>query len=68
MRVRRRVSPPKPRTNPAILERTTAAHIAALAAEHGYTVYSNDADFGRFPSVKWVNPLIQRSILLNPAQ
>ena len=37
---------------------TTDAHIAALAVEHGFTVYSNDADFGRFPNVKWVNPLI----------
>ena len=36
---------------------TTDAHIAALAVEHGYTVHSNDADFGRFPNVKWVNPL-----------
>jgi len=26
--------------------------------EHGYTVYSNDADFGRIPNVRWVNPLI----------
>ena len=38
---------------------TTDGHIAALATEHGYTVYSNDADFGRFPNVKWVNPLNQ---------
>ena len=36
---------------------TTDAHIAALAVEHGFTVYSNDADFGRFQKVKWVNPL-----------
>ena len=36
---------------------TTDAHIAALALEHGYTVYSNDADFGRFRNVNWVNPL-----------
>ncbi len=36
---------------------TTDAHIAALAVEHGYTVYSNDADFGRFPTVRWVNPI-----------
>lgn len=35
---------------------TTDAHIAALALEHGYTVYSNDADFGRFQNVRWVNP------------
>ena len=36
---------------------TTDAHIAALAMEHGYTVYSNDADFGRFRKVAWINPL-----------
>jgi len=36
---------------------TTDAHIAALAVEHGYTVYSNDTDFARFQNVKWVNPL-----------
>lgn len=33
------------------------AHLAALAVQHGGTVYSNDADFGRFPYVRWVNPL-----------
>lgn len=31
---------------------TTDAHIAALAIEHGYTVYSNDADFGRFDGLR----------------
>jgi toxin-antitoxin system PIN domain toxin len=36
---------------------TTDAHIAALAIEHGYTVHSNDADFGRFQNLSWVNPL-----------
>jgi predicted nucleic acid-binding protein len=36
---------------------TTDAQIAALAAEHGATVYSNDADFARFEDVRWVNPL-----------
>jgi len=38
---------------------TTDAHIAALAIEHGYTVYSNDTDFARFPKLHWVNPLDQ---------
>ncbi len=33
------------------------AHLAALAIEHGCTLYSSDRDFGRFPSLKWVNPL-----------
>ena len=36
---------------------TTDAHIAALAIEQGYTVYSNDSDFGRFPNLRWENPL-----------
>jgi toxin-antitoxin system PIN domain toxin len=33
------------------------AHLAALAMEHSATVHSNDADFQRFPGVKWENPL-----------
>lgn len=33
------------------------AHIAALALEHGAEVHSNDADFSRFPGVRWRNPL-----------
>ncbi len=37
---------------------TTDAHLAALALEHGYTIYSNDSDFARFPELKWKNPLL----------
>ena len=33
------------------------AHLAALAIEHGLTLYSTDGDFARFPGLKWVNPL-----------
>ncbi len=33
------------------------AHLAALAIEHGAELYSADADFSRFPRVRWVNPL-----------
>lgn len=33
------------------------AHIAALAMEHGLTVYTTDGDFARFRGLKWVNPL-----------
>ena len=33
------------------------AHLAALAVENGATVYSADADFARFPGVRWVDPL-----------
>ena len=36
---------------------TTDAHLATLAMERGYTLYSTDADFARFPGLKWVNPL-----------
>ena len=36
---------------------TTDAHIAALALEHGFAVYSNDNDFARFDGLRWVNPL-----------
>jgi len=33
------------------------AHLAALAVEHGLTVASADADFGRFVDVRWHNPI-----------
>jgi len=36
---------------------TTDAHLAALAVEHGATLYSSDNDFSRFPGLRWVNPL-----------
>ena len=36
---------------------TTNGHIAALAADYGLVVYSNDADFARFPGIKCVNPV-----------
>jgi uncharacterized protein len=36
---------------------TSDAHLAALAIEHGYAVYSTDHDFKRFSAVKHVNPL-----------
>ena len=36
---------------------TTDAHLAAHAIEHGYTLYSNDRDFGRFEGLRWKNPL-----------
>jgi uncharacterized protein len=37
------------------------AHLAALAIEHGCTLCSTDTDFGRFPRLKWKNPIAQRS-------
>ena len=36
---------------------TSDAHLAALAREHGATVYTTDRDFLRFPHVRVVNPL-----------
>jgi toxin-antitoxin system PIN domain toxin len=36
---------------------TTDAHLAALAIEHGAEVCSADTDFGRFPGLRWTNPL-----------
>jgi hypothetical protein len=36
---------------------TTDAHLAALALEHGAELCSTDADFARFPGVRWRNPL-----------
>lgn len=36
---------------------TNDAHLAALAIEHGYTLYSADNDFKRFEGLQHVNPL-----------
>ncbi len=35
---------------------TTDAHLAVLAIERGYVLYSTDADFSRFPGLRWENP------------
>jgi len=32
------------------------AHLAALAIEHGATLYSFDNDFSRFQGIKWIDP------------
>lgn len=39
---------------------TTDAHIAAFAIAHGCVLCSNDADFGRFPGLRWRNPMRPR--------
>lgn len=36
---------------------TTDLEIAALAIEYRATLASADADFGRMPGLKWINPL-----------
>jgi uncharacterized protein len=35
---------------------TTDAHLAVLAIERGYVLYSTDSDFTRFPGLRWINP------------
>ena len=35
------------------------AYLAALAIEHGCELISTDADFSRFPKLKWRNPIAQ---------
>lgn len=41
---------------------TTDAHIAAIAIEQGYTVYSADNDFKRFDGLRHINPLESREV------
>ena len=36
---------------------TTDAHLAALAIERGLILQTTDADFARFPGLKWHNPV-----------
>ena len=36
---------------------TTDLHLAALAIENQAELHSNDTDFGRFPGLRWHNPL-----------
>jgi hypothetical protein len=38
------------------------AHLAALAIEHGLMLCSTDGDFGRFPGLRWENPLAGMSL------
>jgi predicted nucleic acid-binding protein len=35
---------------------TTDAHLAVLAMERGYILYTTDTDFARFPALRWMNP------------
>jgi len=36
---------------------TTDTHLAALAMEHQAELHSNDADFARFPGLRWHDPI-----------
>jgi toxin-antitoxin system PIN domain toxin len=37
---------------------TTDAHLAALAIEYQAELASTDADFARFPNLRWFNPVM----------
>ncbi|MBI5495963.1 MAG: hypothetical protein HY904_13140 [Deltaproteobacteria bacterium] len=37
---------------------TTDAHLAAVAIEHNALLCSADATMGRFPGLRWKNPLV----------
>ena len=40
-------------TGPLVMD----AALAAIAIEHGATLYTTDRDFARFPGLKWKNPI-----------
>jgi len=44
---------------------TTDTHLAALAIEYQCELHSSDADFARFPGLRWRNPL-ERSVRPHP--
>ena len=37
------------------------AHLAALAIEHGSTLFSADKDFSKFSDLRWINPLAREN-------
>ena len=41
----------------AVANLVSDAHLAALAVEHDCELISTDADFARFPALRWKNPL-----------
>lgn len=45
------------REGQAVAHLVTDAHLAVLAVEHGCELISTDADFARFPGIRWRNPL-----------
>ena len=40
---------------------TTDAHLAALAIEYQAELATTDADFARFPGLRWFNPLTAKT-------
>jgi hypothetical protein len=36
---------------------TTDAQLAAIAMDHGGVLHTTDRGFGRFPGLRWINPL-----------
>ena len=40
---------------------TTDAHLASLAIEYQAELHTSDADFARFPGLRWRNPVAGRS-------
>lgn len=44
----------------AVANLVTDAHLAAMAIEHGCELMSTDADFARFPKLRWTNPFAAR--------
>lgn len=40
--------------------RVADAHLAGLAIEHGATLCSHDEDFGRYPGLRWEDPISPR--------
>jgi predicted nucleic acid-binding protein len=55
-RLGHRAPPLRVKSSQAYLD-ITDAHPAALAIEHGATLASSDRDFGRFPRLRWIDPL-----------
>lgn len=45
------------RSGKAVGNLVSDAHLAALAVEHNCVLHSTDADFARFPGLKWKNPI-----------
>jgi hypothetical protein len=47
----------QPPLSPVAGHIVTDVQLAALALEHGLTVYSADSDFARFDEIRWESPV-----------